>query len=147
MFVRQVYNTFAHLPQPVNFQQKVLKSRGHDRSIGCRVCNVLWGRGGLCPDVNLKAQVFYQTQRCCLTEEGKKQPEQLRNQNDPGLAPGLAVPIRCRVGFTSAGPAKASIRRDLPGPKPWRFRLGQSQGTGCERLKTVNSHGCAEFSA
>jgi hypothetical protein len=71
------------LPQPVNFQQKVLESRSHCRSIGRRVCRVRWGRGRFCPDVNLKAQIFYQTQRCCLAEEGKKQPEQLRNQNDP----------------------------------------------------------------
>ena len=34
MFVRQGFNMFAHTPQPINFQQKVLESRSHFRSIG-----------------------------------------------------------------------------------------------------------------
>ena len=34
MLVGQGFNMFAHIPQPVDFQQKVLESRSHDRSIG-----------------------------------------------------------------------------------------------------------------
>ncbi len=29
MFVRQGFNMFAHTPQPINFQQKILESRSH----------------------------------------------------------------------------------------------------------------------
>jgi hypothetical protein len=32
MIIRQVFNSFAHTPQPVNFQQKVPESRSHDQS-------------------------------------------------------------------------------------------------------------------
>ena len=45
MFVRQGFNTFAHTPQPINFQQKVLESRSHCRPIGRRDCRVRCGRG------------------------------------------------------------------------------------------------------
>jgi hypothetical protein len=102
MVVRQGFNTFAHTPQPVNFQQKVLESRSHCRSIGFRVYRVRCVCGQLCPDINLKAQIFYQAQRCCLAKEGKKQPEQVRNQIDSRLA----VLIRVRLYSTSSSPRK-----------------------------------------
>ena len=143
MIVGQDFNPFAHTPQSVNFQQKVFESRSDCRSIGFRVYCVHCGCGQLCLNVNLKTQIFYQAQRCCLAKKGEKQPEQMRNQIDSHLA----VLLRVRLGFNFVEPAQTSIRRYLHGAESGKFRLGQSQGTGSENLKTVSAHRCTELSA
>src|ERR1039458_3425608 len=80
-------------------------------------------------------------QSCCLAKQGKKQPEQLRNQNDSEFA----ILVRVRLGFSFAEATQVSIRFYLHRAEPGRFRLGKSQSTGSESVKTVNSHGCAEL--
>src|ERR1035438_10115939 len=93
--------------------------------------------------MSLKAQVFNQAQRCCLAKEGKKHPEQLRDQNDSNLA--ILIGVRLRLNFAET--AQTPIRHDLHRLEPGRFRLGQGQGTTSERLKTVSSDGRAKLPA
>ena len=143
MFVGQDFDMFAHTPQPVNFHQKVLERRSDCRPINFRIRGVRWGGGYLCPDVNLKTQILYQPQRCCLAQKRKKKPEQLRYQDDSDFA-GL-IPVR--PGFNLAKTAQATIRHDLHGIESRRFRPCQGQSTRSKSLKAINPHGCTELSA
>ena len=120
-----------------------LERRSDCRPINFRIRGVRWGGGYLCPDVNLKTQILYQPQRCCLAQKRKKKPEQLRYQDDSDFA-GL-IPVR--PGFNLAKTAQATIRHDLHGIESRRFRPCQGQSTRSKSLKAINPHGCTELSA
>ncbi len=111
MYVRQGFNTFTYISQPINLHQKFLESRGHCRPISLQDYCVCCGRVRLYRYVNLKTQIFHQAQGCRLAKEGKKQAEQLGNQNDSVFA--IIILIRQGFNFTKAD--QAPIRINLHG--------------------------------
>ena len=141
MFVRQDFNMCADTPQPINLPQKILENRSHGPTVGRRGRLVHSGIDRFSSGVNLKAKIFYQTQRGSLAKKGKKQSEQVRNEIDSALA----VLTCASSGFNFVESAQVSIGRYFHGTEPWRFRLGKGQGTGSERLKPFNSYRCAEL--
>ena len=114
MLVCQSFNVLANISQPINFKEKILESRYHFGSIGRRGYRLLFGRVRFCAGISLQAYIFDQAQCRYLAMEGKKQPKQLRNLNNSGLA----ILVRVRLGFNFVEPAQASIRCNLHRAEP-----------------------------